>query len=341
MDLLDQIVKVLFWSGTTVVLLFLGAVVAIGWRKVIGGMKNNVEAIKIGLATVAAVYTGFVFYVDMELDRVANTLAFQERTESGSLQKAFDTLNVFWIRGAGKVVLEEHRARHAAAKNDKERSAANKVWTMKTKTLVTDNKLEDEIFTVFDFYRDITVCVRQGRCHQPTACELFAEDVENFRLVYTKFLSHWQRLWGREIKPLLKTFRYDCVEAGYLRRGSAETGVSSRRRRPWINTPVVVATAQQSVKNSVGEYVDGMAHNNGIESLLWAMLKRGYRGTFHRISPEHAGSYVNEFSGRHNIRDEDPAVQMPAVVHGMSGKRLRYRDLIASASKPPALSDVF
>ena len=89
----------------------------------------------------------------------------------------------------------------------------------------------------------------------------------------------------------------------------------------------------QSVKRSVGEYVDEMAHTNGIES-LWAMLKRGYHGTFHRTSPEHLDRYVNEFSGRHNIRDEDTAVQMAAVVRGMTGKRLKYADLITPKAAP-------
>lgn len=37
---------------------------------------------------------------------------------------------------------------------------------------------------------------------------------------------------------------------------------------------------QESVNHSVGEYVNGMAHTNGIES-FWALLKRGYHGTFH------------------------------------------------------------
>ena len=59
----------------------------------------------------------------------------------------------------------------------------------------------------------------------------------------------------------------------------------------------------QSVKHSVGEYVDGMAHTNGIES-FWSMLKRGYHGTYHKMSEKHLGRYVNEFSGRHNARSE-------------------------------------
>ncbi len=41
-----------------------------------------------------------------------------------------------------------------------------------------------------------------------------------------------------------------------------------------------------TVKHSVAEYVNGMAHVNGIES-FWSMLKRAHKGTFHKISPKH------------------------------------------------------
>ena len=93
----------------------------------------------------------------------------------------------------------------------------------------------------------------------------------------------------------------------------------------------------QSVKHSLGEYVDGMAHTNGIES-FWSMLKRGYHGTFHKMSPEHLGRYVNEFAGRHNLRSQDTLVQMEAVARGIVGKRLRYRDLTTPVETG---SDVF
>ena len=84
----------------------------------------------------------------------------------------------------------------------------------------------------------------------------------------------------------------------------------------------------EAVRHSVGEYVRDMAHTNGIES-FWAMLKRGYQGVYHKISPKHLQRYVNEFSGRHGIRERDTLDQMNAVVAGMVGKRLGYRELVA------------
>ena len=85
---------------------------------------------------------------------------------------------------------------------------------------------------------------------------------------------------------------------------------------------------REAVKHSVGEYVRGQAHTNGVES-FWSMLKRGYTGTFHRLSPKHLQRYVTEFCGRHNIRELDTEDQMRELVAGMEQKRLRYRELVA------------
>ena len=84
----------------------------------------------------------------------------------------------------------------------------------------------------------------------------------------------------------------------------------------------------ESVKHSVGEYVDGMAHTNGIES-FWSMLKRGYQGVYHHMSPKHLQRYVDEFAGRHGVREQDTIDQMGVVVDGMVGKRLGYKELVA------------
>ena len=59
--------------------------------------------------------------------------------------------------------------------------------------------------------------------------------------------------------------------------------------------------AHKAVRHGVGEYVRKQAHTNGMES-FWSMLKRGYTGTFHHISPKHLHRYIDEFSGRHNAR---------------------------------------
>ena len=83
-----------------------------------------------------------------------------------------------------------------------------------------------------------------------------------------------------------------------------------------------------SVVHSRGEYVDGDCHINGMEA-FWSLFKRGYHGTFHKMSPKHLDRYVQEFAARHNLRERDTIDMMGAVADGGVGKRLRYRELIA------------
>ena len=71
-----------------------------------------------------------------------------------------------------------------------------------------------------------------------------------------------------------------------------------------------------------------MAHTNGMES-FWSMLKRAHMGTFHKLSPKHLNRYVQEFAGKHNLRELDTIAQMVEVAAGFIGKQLLYRDLIA------------
>ena len=88
----------------------------------------------------------------------------------------------------------------------------------------------------------------------------------------------------------------------------------------------------ETVVHDVAQWVDGMAHTNGIES-VWAVLKRGYHGTYHSMSPEHLGRYVAEFQHRHNERPNDTEDQMRELVRQMDGKLLPYRELIADGPR--------
>ncbi len=89
-----------------------------------------------------------------------------------------------------------------------------------------------------------------------------------------------------------------------------------------------------TVRHSVGEYVNDQAHVNGMES-FWGMMKRGYHGTYHRMSPAHLQRYVNEFTGRHNQRDCDTELQMRMMAQGMVGRRLPYKRLTAGRRRDP------
>lgn len=94
-------------------------------------------------------------------------------------------------------------------------------------------------------------------------------------------------------------------------------------------TDLMESFRHRVVNHSIGQYVKGVdVHTNTVES-LWSMFKRGFVGTYHRMSFKHLHRYVNEFAGRKNIRELDTLDQMSEIVRGMERKRLRFRDLVA------------
>ena len=87
-----------------------------------------------------------------------------------------------------------------------------------------------------------------------------------------------------------------------------------------------VAYIHETVCHSVGEFVKGMAHTNGIES-VWALLKRGYQGIYHHMSFKHLNRYLNEFTFRLNEGSVKATTieRLEAMTQGMFGKRLTYK----------------
>ncbi|MDE2674466.1 MAG: IS1595 family transposase [Paracoccaceae bacterium] len=94
------------------------------------------------------------------------------------------------------------------------------------------------------------------------------------------------------------------------------------------NTAYSGLEKRQSVNHSIGEYVRGKVHTNGIES-FWAMFKRAHKGTYHKMSPKHLQRYVDEFVGRHYSRPSNTIDQMGGIVKMAVGKKLAYGDLVA------------
>ena len=84
----------------------------------------------------------------------------------------------------------------------------------------------------------------------------------------------------------------------------------------------------EAVAHSAGEYVRDMAHTNGVES-FWALLRRGYIGTFHHFSVKHMQRYINEFSERHRTREMGAMERFGHLVRLTVDKRLTYAELTA------------
>ena len=117
-----------------------------------------------------------------------------------------------------------------------------------------------------------------------------------------------------------------AARLGHFIEENAEPGAS---RYTDCNPAYHMLLNHSTVNHSIEEYVRGDIHINGMES-FWALLKRGYIGTHHWMSPKHLFRYVNEFAGRLNLKKAglDAWGMLAAVARGLAGKRLTYAALI-------------
>jgi hypothetical protein len=77
-------------------------------------------------------------------------------------------------------------------------------------------------------------------------------------------------------------------------------------------------------------YVRGDVSTNSIES-VWAVMKRGMHGVYHKASKEHLHRYVNEFTFRLNAGNvaRHTLERLDSLVAAVAGKRITYKELTA------------
>jgi len=83
-----------------------------------------------------------------------------------------------------------------------------------------------------------------------------------------------------------------------------------------------------SVNHINGQYVNGDAHTNTAEG-FFSLLKRGIIGIYHFTSKKHLQRYLNEFSFRYNLRNDDNGMGFTSLLCNC-GRRLTYKGLIAN-----------
>lgn len=87
---------------------------------------------------------------------------------------------------------------------------------------------------------------------------------------------------------------------------------------------------RESVHHSLGEFVRGNVHTNGIEN-FWSVMKRGIYGIYHQISHKHLQRYCDEFSYRYNTKDLKDGARFEISMQRISGK-LPYKQLVYGKS---------
>jgi transposase-like protein len=90
----------------------------------------------------------------------------------------------------------------------------------------------------------------------------------------------------------------------------------------------------ETVQHAKEEYARGDVTTNGVES-VFAVMRRGLHGVYHKASPKHIKRYVDEFAWRLNEGNvkRHSLDRLDSFVDAVAGKRLTYEKLIAPNGK--------
>lgn len=103
--------------------------------------------------------------------------------------------------------------------------------------------------------------------------------------------------------------------------------ISTDEWRPYTGLEKSPPNGHKTINHSKGEYVNGDASTNTVES-YFAIMKRSVYGTFHHVSKKHIARYCDEFSFHWNMRNMTDGEAALMAISGFSGKRLPYAVLI-------------
>jgi len=88
--------------------------------------------------------------------------------------------------------------------------------------------------------------------------------------------------------------------------------------------------SHKTVNHSQDRYVHNGVTTNGVES-VFALLRRGLHGVYHKASKKHIGRYIDEFAWRLNEGNvkRHSLDRLDSFVDAVTGKRITYERLIA------------
>lgn len=166
----------------------------------------------------------------------------------------------------------------------------------------------------------------------------------------SRFMHHDRRERHRDAKG---RFNNKTIVLGFLERnGEARAFVVDTRRKHALQAEVrgqvepdakVYTDDLQSYDgldrryihetvNHTFQYVDGDAHTNTLEG-MWNLLKRGLKGTYVAVSPQHLQRYVDELLYRYNQRKGTDGERFLQAMAGVVSRRISYKQLNARTGR--------
>lgn len=154
-------------------------------------IKEYAEVIKIGFSLIAGAYVFYEYNSKQHDERIKRALDFQARWADGDVQTSRTKLDLAMFA----------QGKDATSSYDK------------IAVIVKDNKLQEQVLVVADYFGQLTTCLEKGLCDQETTCALFSNEVRGFSSTYRRIFKDWEEVWGRNVMAHpAATFKAQCEQ---------------------------------------------------------------------------------------------------------------------------------
>lgn len=206
MDLLSPYTLVFFFTAIVGV----GVLIRLRARDF---LEKYSGAVGVVLAVIAGAYV-LVKYDNSQQDkRMARTLAYIDRIESGSIHESRQWLDLHWVRNRELIA----NIREANNRKDGRDEALQLLEIYRRSFDETDEELQSNINHIMRlayFYSGLSKCVELDLCDASTACNIFANEIGEFYVFHSDFIQRWSSVSFEQDFQTIKLFLNKTCDVG-------------------------------------------------------------------------------------------------------------------------------
>lgn len=170
-------------------------------------------AVGVVLAVIGGAFVLVEYDNGQQDKRLARTLTYIERIESGPTHTSRQWLDLHWVQNRKLIA----NIRAANARKDGRDDALRLLEKYRQSFDETDDELQSNIKNIMRlsyFYSDLAKCVELNLCDAPTACNIFADDIGEFYVLHADFIQRWGEVSFDRNFRTIKRFLNDTCNVG-------------------------------------------------------------------------------------------------------------------------------
>lgn len=180
------------------------------WKKSRNFLEEYSGSVGVILAVIAASFVLIEYEYGQQDKRLARTLAYIERIESGPTHDSRQWLDLHWVQNRELIA----SIREANTRKDGRDDALRFLGTYRQSFDEADDGLQSNIKHVMRlsyFYSDLSKCVELELCDASTACNMFADDIGEFYVLHADFIQRWGEVsFDRNFQTIKRFLNNTC-----------------------------------------------------------------------------------------------------------------------------------